>query len=90
MTSPSTVFSRTCFLVFLCVALLGWGSTLLLCLALERSPLPFHDPLVCRVFSPLSSMFSFAFSFELICSCIFGTTRGFVSSVVISCLEVLF
>ena len=43
MTSPST-FSRTRFLVFLCVSLLGLSSTSLLCLALEASPPPFHDP----------------------------------------------
>ena len=52
MTSPSTVFSRTRFLVFLCVSLLGLSSTSLLCLALEASPPPFHDPRrrACRVF----------------------------------------
>ena len=52
MISPSTVFSRTRFLVFLCVSLLGLSSTSLLCLALEAFPTPFHDPrrLACRVF----------------------------------------
>ena len=52
MTSPSTVFSRTRFPVFLCVSLLGLSSTSLLCLALQVSLPPFHDPcrLSCQVF----------------------------------------
>ena len=40
MTQSSTVFSRTCSLVFLCASLLGLSSTSLLCLALEASPPP--------------------------------------------------
>ena len=86
MTWPSTVFSRTRSLVFLCASLLGLSSTSLLCLALEASPPPFHDPrrLACREFLRSHDRSRSLLRSDLSCSCASGTTLGSdASSVVI-------